>query len=42
MQLLEGLDQTVITDLDRHPSIGRRYFARSPQGFRHANRGEQV
>lgn len=33
MQLLEDLDQTVITNLERHPFMGRRFFARSPQSL---------
>jgi plasmid stabilization system protein ParE len=30
-RLLEDLEQTVIRDLEEHPAIGRRFFARSPQ-----------
>ncbi|KIO50286.1 hypothetical protein [Nitrosospira sp. NpAV] len=33
MQLLEDLEQTIIDNLERHPGIGRRFFARSPQSL---------
>jgi hypothetical protein len=31
MQLLEDLNQTIIGNLERHPSLGRRFLIRSPQ-----------
>lgn len=32
-ELLEDLDRTVIGILERHPFVGRRFFARSPQSL---------
>ena len=31
LRLLEDLEQTVIINLEQHPAIGRRFFARSAQ-----------
>jgi hypothetical protein len=31
LRLLEDLEQTVVRNLEEHPAIGRRFFARLPQ-----------
>lgn len=33
MQLIEELDLSVVSNLERHPGIGRRFFVRSFQSL---------
>lgn len=33
MRLIEDLDQTVISNLERYPNLGRRFLNRSPQSL---------